>query len=310
MQKISFRKPGRSSCFKTALAFLALIGLAGCDAITSFNLNMTHQKLREECFAHFSNHCNNKTAKYNIKVIKATPLAGPQTRESIMENFGQPGWELWEEVEKEAKRVTISAYRDMRPNWFSRWFLGEAQPFSGKQVLEISPGEIAFLQQRTLEVFMKRAQTSGLRRKNSEAPATTRTPAVQSAAPSLAAALEKLIEEETSAGGGSEFQEARQVVQVDLNGDGIKDAVALFSIEGQGRGNSAYQNLAAFYQQPDGWVAAGRVTTGGLAKLRLLGENLFELTELTYADADPRCCPSLESKVTYSWTGTHFALQE
>lgn len=307
MRTISLQQPGSSSGFKLALALVVLIGLAGCDAITSFNLSMAQQKLREECFAHLSNRCNNKTVKFNIKSIKATPLGGPQTRESIMENFGQPGWELWEEVEKETKRATISAYREMRPNWFSRWFLGEAQPLNGKQVMELSPREIAFLQQHTLEAFMRKAQSSGLRRKNSET-ATAGNPAAQSAAPTLTAALERLIEEETSADGGSEFAEARQVVQVDLNGDGIKDAVILFTIEGQGGGNSSYQNLAAFYQQPHGWVAGDRITTGGATGVELLDDNLFGLTELTHADDDPMCCPSLESRVTYNWTGTRFAL--
>lgn len=307
MRKISLQQPGHSSGFKLALALLVLVGLAGCDAITSFNLSMAQQKLRDECFAHLSNRCNNKTVKFNVKAIKATPLAGHQTRESIMENFGQPGWELWEEVEKETKRATISAYRAMRPNWFSRWFLGKAQPLSGKQVLEVSPGDIAFLQQHTLEAFMRKAHSSGLRRRNSEAPATASNPAAQSAAPSLSAALERLVQE-TSADGGSEIAEARQVVQVDLNGDGIKDAVILFTIEGQGGGNSSYQNLTAFYQQPHGWIAGDRVTTGGATEMELLDDNLFGLTELTYAEDDPRCCPSLESRVTYRWTGTRFAL--
>lgn len=37
---------------------------------------------------------------------------------------------------------------------------------------------------------------------------------------SLSTAIGRLVAEETSADGGSEFEEVRQVVQIDLNGDG------------------------------------------------------------------------------------------
>lgn len=67
---------------------------------------------------------------------------------------------------------------------------------------------------------------------------------VQALVPSdLAASADRMIASEIARDGGDEYKEGRQVKFADLNNDGIKDAVVLYTIEGQGGGNGYFQTL-------------------------------------------------------------------
>ncbi|HGF9704905.1 TPA: hypothetical protein ACJ2Z0_004447 [Pseudomonas aeruginosa] len=328
---------------RLVLAVGGVLGLVGCDAVTDFKLGMAQRELREECFGSFTNTCVSKTIDFNIKVLESVPLSGPEDKKGIIAMFGDEGWDLWEESEEEVKDQVIEILESRRPGFFSRWFLGDAQPFDEKGVMELSPSDLKPFQDRAKAVFVSKLKAAGLKPnaeaaakysdenhlpQQQEAPATLgsaqhsdrpisevspqsqlqsqRLPAGGHAL-TLSAAIDSLVAAEVSEDGGSEYQEGRKVVQVDLNGDGAEDAIVLFTIEGQGGGNGSYQTLAALYKEPDGWALKQKLIVGGATEIQVLGQNIFGLKVLTHGDDDPMCCPSLESVVKYKWTGTDFA---
>ena len=326
---------------RLVLAVVSLLGLVGCDAVTDFKLSMARQELRQECFGNFTNTCVSKTIDFNIKVLESLPLSGPNDKKDIIAMFGDKGWDLWEESEQEVKDQVIEALEKIRPGFFSRWFLGDAQPFSEKGVSEISSMEMNRFQERAKVVFITKIKAAGLKPNAEEAakyidvkqalqgtqvsnqhdsithPVQPTVDTQRQTQPqpltagvhalTLPAAIESLVAEETSKDGGSEYKEGRKVIQVDLNGDGAEDAVVLFTIEGQGGGNGSYQTLAALYKEPDGWVLKQKVVVGGATEIQALGQNVCGLKVLTHGDDDPMCCPSIESIVKYRWTGTNFS---
>lgn len=318
-----------------------LLSLVGCDAVTDFKLSMARQALRQDCFGNFTNACVSKTIDFNINVLESVPLAGPEDKKGIVALFGDEGWNLYEETEEEIKDEVIEVLESKRPGWFSRWFLGDAQPFDGSGVMEFSPSELKMIQDQVSKLFIDKVKAAGLK-PNAEAAAkyggvakepkelnpdtvpllqpapldqlTVQTEPEQSsqqppAQPSvtLAAAIDNQITDEISVDGGSEYQDGRRVVQVDLNGDGAEDAVVLFTIEGQGGGNGSFQILAAFYREPDGWTLKQKIIVGGATEVQVLGPNIFGLQVLTHGADDPMCCPSIENVVKYQWTGTGFS---
>ncbi|HFH4315017.1 hypothetical protein [Pseudomonas aeruginosa] len=327
--------------FRLVLAVGGMLGLVGCDAITGFQLSVAQQELRQECFGNFTNTCVSKTIDFNIKVLESIPLSGPNDKTDIIAMFGDKGWDFWEESEQEVKDQVIEVLESRRPGWFSRWFLGDAQPFDERGVIAFSQGDLEPLQERAKEVFVGKLKAAGMKPAEQEAAnnageqqssqmkesliteAHTDQPDHQmvEASPqpqllqppagipplTLSAAIDRLVEDEIASDGGSEYQEGRKAVQVDLNGDGAEDAVVLYTIEGQGGGNSSFQTLAAFYKESGGWVVKQKVVVGGATDLQVLGQNIFGLKVLTHGDDDPRCCPSIESTVKYKWTGTSFA---
>lgn len=300
---------------RLVLAVGGVLGLVGCDAVTDFKLGMAQRELREECFGSFTNTCMSKTIDFNIKVLESVPLSGPEDKKGIIAMFGDEGWDLWEESEEEVKDQVIEILESRRPGFFSRWFLGDAQPFDEKGVMELAPSDLKPFQDRAKAVFVSKLKAAGLK-PNAEAAAKyndeKQPPQPQGLsagghALTLPAAIDSLVAAEVSSDGGSEYEEGRKVVQVDLNGDGAEDAVVLFTIEGQGGGNGSYQTLAALYKEPDGWTLKQKLVVGGATDIQVLGQNIFGLKVLTHGDDDPMCCPSLESVVRYKWTGTAFA---
>lgn len=108
--------------------------------------------------------------------------------------------------------------------------------------------------------------------------------------------------------GGVEYLEGRQIVQVDLNGDGELDAAVLFTIEGAGGSQAAYQTLAAFYQASNGWQAQGGdvVVTGSVREVREVGGRTIFVDAVIQGDDDPRCCPTAPFPQRYHWSGSKF----
>lgn len=307
---------------KWAVAMLG-VALAGCDAVSQFQQAQALQELRQECFGSFTNSCVSKTIDYNIGLVEAVPFAGPEDKKSILAMFGNAGWDLYEQAEREVKDDVVAALEAGRPGLFSRWILGDAQPFDGKGVMEFSRSELEPIRKRISQVYIAKVKAAGLT-PNAQAmaqysaasqPPSTATapidkPAAQPAGASdelLKAAIDQMIADEIATDGGSEYDEGRQVLQVDLNGDGVEDAVVLYTIEGQGGGNGSFQTLAAMYREGNGWNAKGKTMLGGATDLQLLGPNLIGVTVLTHSDEDPRCCPSQESVVKYQWSGAAFA---
>jgi|SRR5215475_2901599 len=76
-------------------------------------------------------------------------------------------------------------------------------------------------------------------------------------------AINAHIRKEAKSQGGAEYREARKVVFGDVDGDGDKDAVAQYTIEGMGGGNSFAQMLAIFTNQKGVYSFATEEVVGG-----------------------------------------------
>jgi len=108
--------------------------------------------------------------------------------------------------------------------------------------------------------------------------------------------------------GGVEYPEGRQIIQVDLNGDGELDAAVLYTIEGSGGSQTAYQTLSAFYHAPEGWQAQGgdAVISGAVREARDVGSRTIFIDALVQGGEDPRCCPTQPYPQRFQWSGDEF----
>ena len=61
----------------------------------------------------------------------------------------------------------------------------------------------------------------------------------------------------------SEYKEARKIVYGDVDGDGVKDAVVQYTLEGAGGGNSWGQSIAVFLNKKGVYKLAADETVGG-----------------------------------------------
>ena len=90
----------------------------------------------------------------------------------------------------------------------------------------------------------------------------------------------------------SENKEARKIVYGDVNGDGRKDAVVQYLLEGAGGGNSWGQSLVVFLNKKGVYKASGDATVGGkffrsFNLLEITGKEIIGATE-TCPDGDPQ----------------------
>lgn len=77
--------------------------------------------------------------------------------------------------------------------------------------------------------------------------------------------LQKAVESYIAgqAGDASEFKEKRKILQADMDGDGDRDAVVFYTLEGAGGGNSWGQQLAVFINTKGTYKAVADETVGG-----------------------------------------------
>ena len=76
-------------------------------------------------------------------------------------------------------------------------------------------------------------------------------------------AINAYIRKEAKSQDGTEYREARKVVFGDVDGDGDKDAVVQYTIEGMGGGNSFEQMLAVFINQKGVYRFTAEEVVGG-----------------------------------------------
>ena len=111
----------------------------------------------------------------------------------------------------------------------------------------------------------------------------------------LADGLESLVLEHVG-DGAAEYEGARQSMTGDLNGDGIEDLVALFTIEGWKGGNVYTRYLGVVLGGATGpQVRVAAVVGGKLRRsveLDRIEEGRVFLRTLSYVPGDPACCPS------------------
>ena len=92
-----------------------------------------------------------------------------------------------------------------------------------------------------------------------------------------------------------EYREARKIVYGDVDGDGKKDAVVQYTLEGAGGGNSWGQNLVVFLNKRGVYKAAGDTTVGGkffrsFDLQKIVGKEIIGETETCPGDEPQGIC--------------------
>lgn len=316
--------------------------LAGCgQAANDVRLSLARNELRQNCFGNDTYSCRSQTIDFNQKVLELTDFKNDSAKQGITKLFGDKGWSLYQDVADEFVEEGIDMLEDMRPNIFARVFLGDSQAVSPSgRVMDFNPEDMADAERDLQRLFSVRAKKAGLQpdanvmREYAQAEAarngqvassggrgepelnagvaTTAAgpedqPPAAAAFAELAGAVDAYIAGMDN-DGGEEYAEGRQIVQIDLNGDGDLDAAVLFTIEGAGGSQMAYQTLAAFYHAPNGWRAQGGdvVISGSVRGLSDVGGRTILVDALEQGEDDPRCCPSQAAPQRYQWSGDKF----
>lgn len=300
--------------------------LSGCGVYSDVKISMARDALRQECMGNFTNSCVSKTIDYNIMLLEQVKAGWLAQDDALVESLGKEAGPLWTDLVEQRTEQLIDKLESVRPGFFSRWFLGDAQPFSGKGMMEFSEQDLKEMQGALMAEFVAKGKKQGL--SLTEKGAAKYAPTADATAPAIAAptvaapvagqvdhvlqmAIEELTSTLTTQDGGAEYTEGRQVIYMDLNGDGQPDAVVLFTIEGQGGGNGSFQSLAGFYHSGAGWEYQGHSAVSGAATdITPGGVQRVSVTSLSSGPDDPRCCPSIETVESYSWNGRGFELKQ
>lgn len=102
-----------------------------------------------------------------------------------------------------------------------------------------------------------------------------------------------------------EFRKARTIHFIDVDGDGVQDALVFVTIEGMEGGNNYDQYLTVLKGQASGFIMLDTVLVGGGDKgaasyeLPIVKERRITIQRSEYADEDSRCCPSIKSSITF-----------
>lgn len=319
----------------------AVTMLAGCgQAGTDMKLSLARNELRQQCFGNDTYECRNKTIDFNIEVLESYDFKTSEAKKKLVEVFGDDAWDLYKEAVDETIEEGIELFDSNRPNIFARWFMGDSQAVSGKgRFMELTPQDLVSVDKMILKSFTEKAKKAGLKvdprvaasygvktessvvvqPTNEPAPPTgpgsdemgesmLPTPHFSNVPhPTVEKAVEALVGDETVSDGGEEFTDGREILKVDLNGDGQEDAVVLFTIEGKGGAQNGYQTLAVFYQQQNGWQFKGKIVVNGSASgLKQINSEVVSISSLTQGPDDPDCCPSVETPQEYKWLGNRF----
>jgi hypothetical protein len=138
------------------------------------------------------------------------------------------------------------------------------------------------------------------------------------AAPALAADLRELdhqvdnvvVRTKGADKSAVEYRKARTIHFVDVDGDGVQDAIVFFTIEGMAGGNNYEQYLTILKGQPSGFLLLDTALIGGGSmggasyEPPAIKERRITIQRTEYADEDSRCCPSIKSNITLVLQGS------
>lgn len=107
-----------------------------------------------------------------------------------------------------------------------------------------------------------------------------------------------------------EYRKARTIHFIDVDGDGVQDAIVFFTIEGMDGGNNYDQYLTLLKGLPSGFFLIDTALVGGGA----MGAASYErptvkarritIQRTEYAEEDSRCCPSIKSSMSLILQGS------
>jgi hypothetical protein len=104
----------------------------------------------------------------------------------------------------------------------------------------------------------------------------------------------------------------REVIYVDLTGDGLEDAVVPVTSGGT-VGNIAYIVLSMPKTDPIA-ILTRRLEQGSAGGLKMAvdnskGRSVLVETAAQYGDKDPFCCPSVLRRTTFRWDGSKLQVE-
>ncbi|MDQ3750122.1 MAG: hypothetical protein M3367_14100 [Acidobacteriota bacterium] len=99
----------------------------------------------------------------------------------------------------------------------------------------------------------------------------------------------------------SEYKEARKIIYGDVDGDGVKDAVVQYTLEGAGGGNYWGQNLVVFLNKKGVYKMSADETVGGkffrsFDLLKIVGKEIIGATETCPDDEPQGLCENPKKK--------------
>lgn len=111
----------------------------------------------------------------------------------------------------------------------------------------------------------------------------------------LQSAINQYIAKQAKADGSSEYKEARKVLTGDLDGDGDRDAVMQYTLEGAGGGNNWSQMIAIFINNKGAYKFAGEEVVGGkfsvyTSTLASVGRGVITISTETCAELPQGIC--------------------
>ena len=106
-----------------------------------------------------------------------------------------------------------------------------------------------------------------------------------------------------------EYADARKVIEADVNSDGIKDKIVLYTLEGFEGGNSYIQYLAVFLGRKNGEARfLTRTEAGGKGRrsveLQRVAQGKIFISTKSYKRNDPSCCPTILGRSSYRIVGS------
>lgn len=307
---------------------LAALSLAGCDMI--FN---PVNDYKQTCFGNFTNECEDMLVEANLYLIEKFRDDVESKEDDLTAMYGEEGYAGIHKLID----VLVSQQEEFRPGFFARNFFGEAQPFRDSRNVLMFGDEFRAIEEAVQERYGKRSpapeSTSSEPEPGSsvpdiaseeevaspisdQAPATEAVEAVPADAPSaetsanpLQEAIDLYVNQDPDRNGGAEYVEARSTIEADFTGEGMPDVAVLYTIEGAGGSNSAFQKLALFEGLPNGLYRplTSTILSGSISGLQVVvedGRSFMGVTALTHGPDDPDCCPSVESVVKYRFDVT------
>lgn len=116
-------------------------------------------------------------------------------------------------------------------------------------------------------------------------------------------AVQNFIKRQAKKENASEDADSRAFLHGDINGDGKRDVIAAYTLEGFGGGNLFRQYLVVFLNTGKGFRYATHVSIGGkdnrIMNLNSLQGDKINFETLEYEPTDASCCPSKKGKVSF-----------
>ena len=117
--------------------------------------------------------------------------------------------------------------------------------------------------------------------------------------------VDRVIGQQTKNIGGVEYRDGRRVIEADVDGNGTRDIVVLFTIEGLHHGSNDWlQMISVVPRTRQGYGRAVTRQVGGRGfqvSIRKVTRGHIRLATMSLARSDAMCCPSIPGRMTFRY---------